>query len=107
SFIAAYRLADGSEAWRTPRDEISSWGTPAIVVGPERDELVTNATGFARGYDPLTGTELWRLARHSEITVPTPIYAENLIFVTSGYRQPTQPIYAIRPGSRGDHENQV
>lgn len=102
SFVGAYRLADGSEAWRTPREEISSWGTPTIVEGPEGVELVTNATKFARGYDPLTGSELWRLARHAEITVPTPIFAENLIFVTSGYHTPLQPIYAIRAGARGD-----
>jgi len=102
SFIAAFRLADGSEAWRTPRDEISSWGTPTIIEGPERVELVTNATKFARGYDPQTGSELWRLARNAEITVPTPFLADNLIFVTSGYKAPTQPIYAIRPGAHGD-----
>jgi outer membrane protein assembly factor BamB len=101
SFIAAYRVSDGEEVWRTPREEIPSWGTPTIVEGPQRVELVTNATKFARGYDPLTGTELWRLARQSEITVPTPIFGENLIFVCSGYR-PVQPISAIRPGSHGD-----
>lgn len=101
SFLAAYRLADGSEAWRSPRDEVSSWGTPTVVEGPGRIELVTNATRFARGYDPLSGKELWRLARHSEITVPTPIFGQGLIFVTSGYR-PVQPIYAIRPGATGD-----
>jgi outer membrane protein assembly factor BamB len=101
SFLAAYRLADGEEAWRTPREEIPSWGTPTIVEGPKRTELVTNATKFARGYDPLTGKELWRLGRHAEITVPTPFYGQDLIFITSGYR-PVQPIYAIRPGATGD-----
>jgi outer membrane protein assembly factor BamB len=101
SFIAAFRLADGKQLWKTPREEIPSWGTPTIVEGPERTELVTNATKFARGYDPETGEELWRLAKHSEITVPTPIYAHGLIFVTSGYR-PIQPIFAIRPGAKGD-----
>jgi outer membrane protein assembly factor BamB len=101
SFIAAYRLADGQQLWKTPREEIPSWGTPTIVEGPQRTELVTNATKFARGYDPDTGEELWRLAKHAEITVPTPIYAQGLIFVTSGYR-PLQPIYAIRPGAKGD-----
>jgi outer membrane protein assembly factor BamB len=101
SYIAAFRLADGSEVWRTPRDEIPSWGSPTVVEGPQRAELVTNATHFARGYDPLTGSELWRLARNSEITVPTPFYAEGLIFVASGY-SPMQPVYAIRPGAAGD-----
>ncbi len=101
SFLAAFRLADGKEAWRTPREEIPSWGTPTVVEGPGRVELVTNATKFARGYDPLTGKELWRLGRHAEITVPTPFLGQGLIFVTSGYR-PVQPIYAIRPGAAGD-----
>ncbi len=101
SFLAAYRLADGSEVWRKSRDEVPSWGTPTIIEGPQRVELVTNATRYARGYDPLTGEELWRLARHSEITVPAPIYGAGLIFITSGYR-PVQPIYALRPGANGD-----
>jgi imidazolonepropionase-like amidohydrolase/outer membrane protein assembly factor BamB len=101
SFLAASKLSDGKEAWRTPREEIPSWGTPTVVAGPQGDELVTNATKFARGYDPLSGKELWRLARHAEITVPTPFLAHGLVFITSGYR-PVQPIYAVRPGSRGD-----
>jgi outer membrane protein assembly factor BamB len=101
SFLAAFRIADGSEAWRQSRDEIPSWGTPTIVEGPQRVELVTNATRYARGYDPMTGKELWRLGRHAEITVPAPVFGEGLIFVSSGYR-PVQPIYAIRPGADGD-----
>lgn len=101
SFLAAMRLLDGADVWRTEREEIPSWGTPTIVVGPTRTELVCNATKFARGYDPATGQELWRLGNHSEITVPTPIFGQGLIFVTSGYR-PIQPIYAIRPGAKGD-----
>jgi len=101
SFLAAYQVADGKEVWRKSRDEIPSWGSPTIVEGPGRVELVTNATKYARGYDPLTGEELWHLGRHAEITVPTPIFGAGLIFITSGYR-PVQPIYAIRPGARGD-----
>jgi outer membrane protein assembly factor BamB len=101
SFLAAYGVKDGTEVWRTPRDEIPSWGTPTIIQGPQRVELVTNATRYARGYDPRTGAELWRLARHAEITVPTPIFGSGLIFITSGYR-PVQPIYAIQPGAQGD-----
>jgi outer membrane protein assembly factor BamB len=101
SFLAAYRVGDGHEVWRKSRDEVPSWGTPTIVEGPQRVELVTNATRYARGYDPLTGQELWRLGRHSEITVPAPIYGAGLIFITNGYR-PVQPIYAVRPGASGD-----
>jgi ankyrin repeat protein/outer membrane protein assembly factor BamB len=101
SFVAAYQVEDGKEVWRKSREEIPSWGTPTIVEGPQRVELATSATKYARGYDPLTGEELWRLGRHAEITVPTPIFGQGLIFITSGYR-PVQPIYAIRPGATGD-----
>lgn len=101
SFIAAYALADGTELWRTAREEIPSWSTPTVVPGPAGPELVTNATNRIVAYDPATGSELWSLRGNSEIAVPTPFLAHGLIYVTSGYR-PIQPIYAIRPGSRGD-----
>jgi outer membrane protein assembly factor BamB len=101
SFIAAYRLSDGNRVWSTPRDEIPSWGTPTVVEANGRADLVTNGTKFARGYDPATGKEIWRLGKNAEITVPTPIFGQGLIFVTSGYR-PIQPIYAVKPGATGD-----
>jgi outer membrane protein assembly factor BamB len=101
SFIAAYDLGTGKQLWSTPRDELPGWSTPTIVEGPTRVELVTNGTKYARGYDPLTGKELWRLGPNSEITVPTPIAAEGLIFIASGYH-PIQPIHAVHPGASGD-----
>ncbi len=101
SFVAAYRLDDGKQVWRTPRDEPSSWGTPTVVEGRAGPELVTNGTNAVRGYDPATGKELWRLGRNSQITVPTPFAGDGLIYVTSGYA-PIQPIYAVWPGARGD-----
>jgi outer membrane protein assembly factor BamB len=101
SFLAAYDLLDGREVWKTTRDEIPSWGSPTVVDGPTGPELVTNGSKFARGYDPATGKELWRLGRHSEITVPTPFLAGGLVILADGYR-PVQPIYAVRPGARGD-----
>jgi outer membrane protein assembly factor BamB len=101
SFIAAYDLATGKQLWSTPRDELPGWATPTIVEGSSRVELVTNGTKYARGYDPLTGKELWRLGPNSEITVPTPIAAQGLIFIASGYH-PIQPIHAVHPGASGD-----
>ncbi|HEY7784120.1 MAG TPA: PQQ-binding-like beta-propeller repeat protein [Pyrinomonadaceae bacterium] len=101
SYIAAYNLKTGKLAWKTPREEISSWGTPTVYQGKTRAELITNGSKAIRGYDPATGKELWRLTPNSEVTTPTPIVAHDLIYVTSGYR-PIQPIYAIRVGATGD-----
>jgi outer membrane protein assembly factor BamB len=101
SFIAAYSLADGSQLWTTPRDEIPSWSSPTVWRNAKRVEIVTNASQYARGYDPATGKELWRLDKKSEATVPTPVLTPELAFVVSGNR-PIQPIFAIKPGATGD-----
>jgi len=101
SFIAAFSVENGEKLWSTPRDEIPSWSSPVIWRNAKRVELVTNAAQYARGYDPKTGVELWRLAKKSEITVPTPVCGKDLLFITSGNR-PIQPIFAIRPGASGN-----
>jgi outer membrane protein assembly factor BamB len=101
SFIAAYRLEDGSRVWSTPRDEIPSWSSPVVWRNGRRAELVTNASQYARGYDPATGEELWRLAKKSEVTIPMPVVGRGLVYITSGNR-PIQPIFAVRPGATGD-----
>jgi outer membrane protein assembly factor BamB len=101
SFIAAFDVATGQPAWRTAREEIPSWSTPAIFEHNGRAELVTQATTFIRGYSPESGKELWRLGGNSEITIPTPIVGPGVIIVTNGYRG-VQPIFAIKPGASGD-----
>ena len=101
SFIAAFNLETGREMWRTSRDEVPSWATPTIVTTPERTIVVTNATEAIRGYDADSGKELWKLSGNSELTAPTPVAANGLVFVSSGYR-PIQPIYAIRLNASGD-----
>ncbi len=102
AFIAAFDVADGTELWRTARDEVSSFSTPAIVSSADGvTEIVTNGGRAVRAYDPATGEELWTLTPSSEIAVPTPVVARGLIFVGSGYL-PQQPFYAVRPGGSGD-----
>jgi outer membrane protein assembly factor BamB len=101
SFIAAYDVKTGKLKWKTPREELPSWGTPTVYEGKTRAELIANGAKAIRGYDPVTGKQLWQLGPMSEITTPTPFAAHDLIFVTSGYA-PIQPIYAIRPGGNGD-----
>ncbi|NOT59059.1 MAG: PQQ-binding-like beta-propeller repeat protein [Acidobacteria bacterium] len=98
SYIAAWDLKSGKQVWKTERAEIPSWGTPTIVESKTRVELVTNATKAARGYDPLTGKELWSLKGQPEVTSTTPIAGHDLIFISNSYR-PNQPVYAIKQGA--------
>jgi outer membrane protein assembly factor BamB len=101
SFIAAFDVATGEPVWRTPREEIPSFATPAVFESNGRAELVTQATTFTRGYDPATGKELWRFSGNSEITIPTPIVGLGFVIITNGYRG-VQPIFAIKPRATGD-----
>ena len=100
SYLVAYDLATGREVWKTRRDEIPTWGTPVILGDGEGAEIVTNGT-TVRGYDATSGEELWTLAPNSEVTVASPVASGGVAFVTGGY-PPARPIYAIKPGGRGD-----
>ncbi|RPH64043.1 MAG: hypothetical protein EHM89_02580 [Acidobacteria bacterium] len=101
SFLLALNAETGQTVWKTARQELPSWGTPTIVDTTAGPELITNASNFVRGYDPKTGRELWHLGGSSKITAPTPIFANGLHIVTSG-RAPERPVFAVRPGARGD-----
>jgi outer membrane protein assembly factor BamB len=101
SFLLALDTTTGDTVWKTPREELPSWGTPTVVNTAGGPELVANASNFIRGYDPRSGRELWRLGGSSKITAPTPIFSGGLHIVASG-RAPERPLFAVRPGARGD-----
>ena len=102
SFIAAFNLKDGKQAWRVERGEITSWTTPTILQNKTRTELIANGGHYIRGYDPLTGKELWRFSDgNTEVKVQAPLIAHGLIYITGGYPA-GRPMYAFRPGAVGD-----
>ena len=103
SFLSAYDLASGKQIWRTAHEEYPSWATPAVIRAGARTEIVTNSGQYIRGFDPATGKELWRLSdMRTQVKVPTPIAAGDLVIVTGGYPPGGRPIYAIRPGGSGE-----
>ena len=71
SFVAALKIDNGSEVWRTSRDEVPTWGTPTVLAEAANVQMIVN--GFKRigGYDVRTGKELWLSLIHiSEPTRP-------------------------------------
>ena len=100
SFITCRNLSSGEEIWRAERDEIPSWSSPVIHDFEDRTMVITNSTKSSRGYDAKTGETIWSMKGNSEIVVPTPNVAHNLIFVSSGY-SPIRPVYAIKPNAKG------
>lgn len=100
SFIAAFDITDGRELWRTPRKDVPTWGTPALVRTQERTQLVVNGWHESAGYDFATGAKLWTLDGGGDIPVPTPIFAHGLIYLTSAHGN-WRPMRAIRPTATG------
>jgi len=105
SYIAAFDKVTGNPVWRTERNEGASWGTPVLFEAESRTIVVTNATRHMRGYDAASGKLLWECAGGSMITVPSPVTAQGLVFLSSGHSlgflRP-QPIIAVRPEALGD-----
>jgi outer membrane protein assembly factor BamB len=101
SFLAQYDLADGKELWRTPRKDVPTWSTPAVIESAGRKQIVVNGWHFTGGYDFATGVNLWHLDGGGDIPVPTPISARGLIYLTSGHGR-FSPIRAVRSDAVGD-----
>ena len=59
-------------------------------------ELVTNTSNLVRGYDPRTGTSYGGSAGSSKIAAPTPVFAGDLIVLSSGRAR--APYLVVRPG---------
>jgi outer membrane protein assembly factor BamB len=109
SFLAAFELKTGNELWRTPRADVPTFGTPAVLpyTGGNRKSLQVVVNGFKHigGYDLATGKELWKLKGTGDIPVPTPVLGEGVVIVTSAHG-PGRPIYAIRTDASGDITDQ-
>ena len=101
SFLAAFDLKTGNELWRTPRKDVPTWSCPAIVEAGGRKQIVVNGWHHSGGYNFADGKEIWRLDGGGDIPVPTPIFANGLIYLTSAHGK-LRPMRAIRPEAKGD-----
>ena len=103
SFLVALDAKSGKQIWRTERKgEKSNWSTPYIWENKLRTEIITPGTRKNRAYD-LNGKLLYEFGGNSSITIATPYAKFGLLYVTSGYvGDPKKPMFAIRPGAKGD-----
>lgn len=101
SFIAAFNVENGEEIWRTPREDVPTWGTPTVHESGGRTQVIVNGYKHIGGYDLETGEELWRLKGGGDIPVPTPVVAHGLVFIANAHGRKS-PLYAIRLNATGD-----
>lgn len=86
SFIVALDKRNGKELWRVQRDEITSWSTPLVVTHESKPQVIVNATNRVRAYDLANGALLWECGGMTVNTIPSPVTADGVVYVTSGFR---------------------
>lgn len=102
SFLVALDKRTGTELWRVPRHEKSSWSTPYLWKTQQRTELVTSATQRVRSYDPATGKVFWELDIGGGRCIAAPVAADELLYVGSEAFGGGGSFFAVRAGASGD-----
>ena len=101
SFVVSLDAASGRELWRVPRDEIDTWATPLVVEHGGRRQAVVPGKNKIRSYDLDNGTVLWESKGVTMNPIPSPVFGDGLVFVTSGFQG--NHLKAIRVASaKGD-----
>lgn len=107
--IAALDAATGAVAWKTPRsgplrddpDLKKAYATPIVVRQGDRDVLISPGADWLYGYEPRTGTELWRMS-YGDLgfsVVPRPVAGHGLLFMSTSFNQPR--LLAVRLAADG------
>ncbi len=86
SFIITLDKRTGEELWKVDRDEGTSWATPIVVEHDGNHQVIVNATHRTRSYDLATGKVLWECGGMTANTIPSPVTANGIVYVTSGFR---------------------
>jgi outer membrane protein assembly factor BamB len=100
SFLVALDARTGQDLWRAERRGLGrSWSTPILAPGARgQTELIVSGQEAVRAYDPGTGRLLWQAPGLTGWVAPSPVFADGLVFATSGKNGPT---LALRPGAVG------
>lgn len=98
SELIALDAGTGKKAWSTARPVTDSWPSPVVLNTAAGPQLITMANDWIIAYEPVNGTELWKVKCSGSDVAPTPILAGGLVIaaVTS------DKTYAIRPDGHGD-----
>jgi outer membrane protein assembly factor BamB len=102
--IVALDKHTGETVWDTPEvgknDQLyGSWSTPVIYRAGDHDEFALSMPGELKGYDPLTGKELWRCDGLGPSNYPDTAIGDDILIGVSGFRK---SMMAVRKGGRGD-----
>jgi len=102
--IVALNKKSGKTIWTTEEigknDKLyGSWSTPVIYRAGDHDEFALSMPGELKGYDPLTGKQLWRCAGLGPSNYPDTAIGDGVVIGISGF---SKSMIAVRMGGKGD-----
>ena len=116
-YIVALDKSNGDLVWRAdkptePFEPLTVIGrkayqTPLILNVEGKDMLISNSSAICIAYEPLTGTEIWRVVDGAESTIAMPISEKGIVYWYSGYQVDSDGtkyanILAVNPNGKGD-----
>ena len=102
--IVALHKKTGDTVWETVETGknhrlYGSWSTPVIYQAGDHDEFALSMPGQLKGYDPLSGTELWSCDGLGPSNYPDTAIGDGVLIGISGFQK---SMMAVRMGGRGD-----
>ncbi len=121
-YLVALNKATGETLWRTDRatdfgdlqpdgkpraegDFRKAYTTPIVVNTPRGEQLISPGAKSCYAYDPQTGKELWRLRYNGFSNAASPVVADGVALINTGYGKPD--LLAVRIDDRGDLTSKV
>jgi outer membrane protein assembly factor BamB len=99
-FIVALDKRSGSELWRQPRNEPTTWATPLVVEHSGKTQVIMPGTNRLISYDLTTGNIVWQTEGLTLNAIPSAVHAGGVVYATAGYQG--SKLLAIRLGGSGD-----
>lgn len=116
-YTAALDKQTGATVWKTNRSVVwndegvpgqmardgdlrKSHGTPLIATVAGKPQLISVGAKAAYGYDPRTGSELWRVEYNDWSSAPRPLYENGLAFIVTGLMK--KELWAVKADGRGN-----
>ena len=95
SFIVVMDKKTGKEIWRKARQEVTTWVTPFVIEYKGQTQVIISASKKTRSYDLKTGDVIWECSGLGSNVIPTPVYADGIVYVTSGHRRPAMQAISL------------
>ena len=108
-YVIALDKATGDTVWRVNRphnfgtdngDQKKAYATAHVIEVEGRSQLIVPTSKGAFAYEPLTGEEIWRVRYNGFSTAARPVYADGLVFISSGFSK--SELLAVDPTGAGD-----